>query len=216
VEGDAVLSGAVVCLTGGMAAGKTALASILRRKGAAYYPLDEAAHALYLPGRPVHWALVRAFGRGILGAGKTIDRGALGNIAFRREDALRRLDAIVHPALRCEAREALARMRRRNVLTVVEAGPLLFDLGLYRAVDCAVLVTAPYGERVRRLAEARGLPASRARALLRAMEPVEKALNARFRTMRRAMEVDTGGPPGSLERRAEGILRRCRNGSPRD
>ena len=92
--------GVVIGLTGGIASGKSTLAAALRRRGVAYLSVDAAAHALYRPGRPAHRAIVRAFGRGVLRPGGAVDRTALGRAVFASPAARRRLEAILHPALR--------------------------------------------------------------------------------------------------------------------
>ena len=100
-----------VGITGGMATGKSSLVRILRVRGAACYSLDEAAHELYLPGRPVHRALMRAFGRRILAPDGTINRSLLGRRVFRKPYELTKLNGIMHARLREMAARAVEGMR---------------------------------------------------------------------------------------------------------
>jgi len=196
----------VLAVTGGMSAGKSALASILRREGASYLSLDELAHSLYEPGKPLYQPLIRAFGRGILGVDGAIDRGKLGRLVFTDPHALARLDGLVHPVLRREAGAAVTRMKRLHRLVVVETGPLLFRLGLNRLVDGAVLVGAGRRERLARLMSGRGLSRADAMARLDASKKGEINLEKGFGSIRRRMAVDASGGPERLEAAAVRIL----------
>lgn len=195
-----------MAITGGMSAGKSTLASVLRRNGASVLSMDELAHGVYEPGKPVFKSLVRVFGRGILGANGFVNRGKLGRIVFRDPRALARLDGIVHPALRREARSAISRMRRSAPLLVVETGPLLFRLGLDRVADGAVLVTASRRERLARLISGRGLARADAVARLESSLAAEKYLEGEFNRMPRGIRVDASGPASRIESAAKRVM----------
>ena len=89
-----------VGLTGGIAAGKS---HVLRRFAAAGFrtiDLDRVSRDVMAPGGAAHGAVVGAFGRAIVAADGTIDRRELGRLVFADADARRRLESIVHPAIR--------------------------------------------------------------------------------------------------------------------
>jgi len=73
-----------VAVTGGLACGKTAVACVLHRLGAAVWEADAAAHRLLRRGTPVHGRIVRRFGTGILRADGAIDRGNWANVCLPR------------------------------------------------------------------------------------------------------------------------------------
>lgn len=193
--------GWVIGLTGGTGAGKSAIAARLRRVGAAYYSVDRAAHALYRPGTRVHRALVARFGRQIRGAGDVIDRRRLGDAAFSSSAALASLNRIVHPALAREAAAAIRRMGAAHRLVVLEAGPILFALGLDRLADRVVVVRAAPDVRRRRLAGAAGGREGRAGLAKRlaALAPAERAMERAAARCSRAVIVDTTGGAGTLQ-----------------
>lgn len=203
----------VVGLTGGVATGKSTLARILRREGAAVLSLDEVAHRLYRPGTPLNRAIVREFGRGVSGRRGSIDRHALGSLVFSDPSALGRLNRLVHPPLRREALHAIRRMSSRGGLLVLEAGPVLAALRLLDQVDLPVLVTCPRKERIARLLDGRGLSESQAEALLTGTGGAERMLFASFRSLRKPMVVDSGGNPARLEAAACRIMSRSKNGN---
>ncbi|MEK7745846.1 MAG: dephospho-CoA kinase, partial [Elusimicrobiota bacterium] len=66
-----------VGLSGGIGAGKSEALRAFSRAGAWTLSLDEVSRRLSRPGGPVHRALVRAFGRGVLRADGSLDRPKL-------------------------------------------------------------------------------------------------------------------------------------------
>src|SRR6185369_1620066 len=91
----------IIGLTGNIACGKSTVLDLLRDRGAQVLDADRVTHELQAPGQPVYHAIVAEFGAGILSApAGPIDRRALGAIVFADPAALRRLEQIVHPAVR--------------------------------------------------------------------------------------------------------------------
>src|SRR3954454_23689532 len=91
----------IIGLTGNIACGKSTVLELLRERGAQVLDADRVTHELQAPGQPVYHAIVAEFGSGILAAPDgPIDRRALGTIVFADPAALRRLEQIVHPAVR--------------------------------------------------------------------------------------------------------------------
>ena len=91
----------IIGLTGNIACGKSTVLDLLRERGAQVLDADRVTHELQAPGQPVYHAIVAEFGSRILSApAGPIDRRALGAIVFADPAALRRLEQIVHPAVR--------------------------------------------------------------------------------------------------------------------
>src|SRR5574342_354216 len=90
----------VVGLTGGIATGKSTVAAMFAARGAAVVDADQVAHTLQEPGQACYLPIVEAFGRGILDAGGRIHRKRLGALVFADPGVRRRLEAIMHPAIR--------------------------------------------------------------------------------------------------------------------
>jgi dephospho-CoA kinase len=91
----------LIGLTGNIACGKSTVLDLLHERGAHVLDADQVTRELQAPGQPVYHAIVDAFGPGILSApAGPIDRRALGAIVFADPAALRRLEQIVHPAVR--------------------------------------------------------------------------------------------------------------------
>src|SRR5690242_21725394 len=90
----------VVGLTGGIAAGKTAVASRFQALGAPVHDADVAARVVVEPGSEGLAAIVAAFGPEALDAQGRLDRMAMRRRVFADASARHRLEAIIHPRVR--------------------------------------------------------------------------------------------------------------------
>lgn len=136
----------VVGLVGGVASGKSAVAELFRKCGAAAVDADAIAHEVV--DRPeVRDEIVRTWGAEVVTGGR-IDRRKLAARAFRTSEDVRRLDAIVHPAV---GQELVRRVQAARGVVVVEAA-LLLETGADALCDRVVFVDAPKAERERRAA----------------------------------------------------------------
>ncbi len=93
----------LIGLTGGIACGKSTVVAMLAALGARTIDADRVTHRVQRPGTPTYEQIVASFGPQILSSPNgPIDRRALGNIVFSNPTMLRRLEQIVHPAVRAE------------------------------------------------------------------------------------------------------------------
>ncbi len=207
LRGISPMRGIVVGITGGVASGKTTFAEILRRGGAAYYSVDATAHALYRRGLPAYRRIVAAFGRRVVDRRTgEIDRSRLGGIVFADEKARHRLEAIVHPLLRRTVARAVKRLRLSQALTAVEAGPLLFALGLDRFVDVVVVIRCGRSGRIKRL-RSLGRSSAEARRRIDAFSALDGGLVARAQRSGRSIVLAGDGPVSRLDAVATALLR---------
>ena len=157
-----------VGLTGGIAAGKS---HVLRRFAAAGFrtiDLDRVSRDVMAPGGAAYGAVVGAFGRAIVAADGTIDRRELGRLVFADADARRRLESIVHPAIRAAEQALLG--EATGAAAVVDAA-LLVETGAHLRFDRLVVVHCEPREQLRRLMARDGLPEAAARARIAAQMP---------------------------------------------
>ncbi len=131
----------IVGLTGSIGMGKSTAARMLRQMGVPVYDADAAVHALQAPGGAALPPIEAAF-PGVVKNG-VLDRQALGGRVFGNREALRRLEAIVHPLVARQQRAFLRRAAQRGVPLVVLDIPLLFEGRGERRVDATLVVTAP-------------------------------------------------------------------------
>lgn len=165
----------ILGLTGDIACGKTTVGLMLLELGAySYDDADRVVHELYLPGQPLVERLVQEFGPGVRGPDGGIDRQRLGDAVFGDAIALRRLEAIVHPAVQAALLTRLRTIPEHGVgvldaVKLVESG--------YAPLCHGVWVTqCTRDTQLRRLMQDRGLSQSQAEQRLMAQTPAAPKL----------------------------------------
>lgn len=131
----------ILGLTGSIGMGKTVAAGLFRRLGVPVHDADAAVHRLLGPGGAAVEAVGRAF-PGVVSGG-AVDRRELGRRVFADADALRRLEALLHPAVWRDQRAFLERAARRGCRLAVLDVPLLFETGADADCDAVAVVSAP-------------------------------------------------------------------------
>lgn len=144
----------LIGLTGNIAVGKSLVRRFLHDLGADAIDADQIAHQAMMPGQPAWQAIVTAFGAKIVSPDKQINRAALGKIVFSDPAALKRLEAIIHPAVH-QTIDRLVQDSAKDII-VIEAIKLL-EGRLKQAVDAVWVVHAAPQTQYRRLTAARGL-----------------------------------------------------------
>ncbi len=120
----------VICLTGGMASGKSTAARYLKELGAHVIDADVLGHRAYEIGSPAHAQIAAAFGADVLATDGTIDRKALGGKVFGQPAALKKLTDIVGPAIRQLATDEIARVKTAaTARVIVLEAAVLFEAG---------------------------------------------------------------------------------------
>ena len=147
-------------LTGGIGSGKSTVARLLEEFGALVIHADNVGHDVYRP-RTEGWRrVVEAFGTGILQPDQSIDRRALGALVFGDPQALKQLNAIVHPRIFAEVQRRIAAHRASGATQpVVLEAAILIEANWVPLVDEVWLVTAGRSAVVERVARQRGLSA---------------------------------------------------------
>jgi len=162
-------------LTGSIGMGKSTIAQMFMDEGVPVFDADAAVRALQGPGGRLLPAIEAAF-PGTAGP-DGVDRAALGARVFGDDAAIRRLEAIVHPAVAEERAAFLA--RHADAEMVVFDVPLLFETGGERNVDIVAVASAdPETQRERVLARPGMTPERLAEILARQMPDAEKRARA--------------------------------------
>jgi dephospho-CoA kinase len=156
----------MVGLTGGIGAGKSAVARRLARRGAVVIDSDVLAREVVAPGTDGLHEVVAAFGADILGPDGGLDRAALAGRVFGDEPARRRLEAVIHPRVRARSAELAGGAAPDAV--VVNDVPLLVEIGAAPSYHLVVVVEADHDVRLHRLVETRGMTPEAARARIAA------------------------------------------------
>ncbi|MCM8734977.1 dephospho-CoA kinase [Azospirillum sp. A1-3] len=192
----------VLGLTGSIGMGKSTAARMLQAMGAPVCDSDAVVHGLLGRGGRAVPAIDAAFpGVVIDGA---VSRPALGAAVFRDADALKRLEAILHPMVQAAQRDFLARAARRGAKIAVLDIPLLFETHGERRVDATIVVSAPFAVQRARVLARPGMTAEKfAGILARQMPDAEKRRRADY-------VVPTGAGRLVTQRALQGIVRQVR------
>lgn len=143
-----------VGLTGGIASGKSTVASILVELGAVLIDGDQLAREVVAKGTPGLEKVVDAFGPEVLTPDGELDRPRMGQIVFNDEEQRHLLESIVHPLVFERYAELEAAAPADGV--VVHDIPLLAESGRADTFDAVVVVETPAEVQVERMLRDRG------------------------------------------------------------
>ena len=152
----------LVGLTGGIGSGKSTISSLLEGKGAIIIDADAIVREVQLPGSPVLTELAEKFGSHVLAPDGSLDRQAVANIVFTDPDALKALNAIVHPAVGKEMNRRMIEQRTTDHVVVLDI-PLLTE-NPREGLQGKIVVDVPVEVQVERLVKFRGFDEADARA----------------------------------------------------
>ncbi len=192
----------VIGLTGSIGMGKSSAAVMLRRLGLPVHDADAAVHKLMAQGGAAVAAVEAAF-PGVV-QDLQVDRGRLGAKVLGDDAALKRLEAILHPLVRAEARAFLAKHARQRRPLVVLDIPLLFETGGDALCDAVIVVSAPLFAQRARVLRRPGMTEAKMQAILaRQLPDAQKRRRADF-------VVQTGLSKGRTLRQLAAIVRLLR------
>jgi dephospho-CoA kinase len=117
----------IVGLTGGIGSGKSTVAALFEKLGAAVIDADAIVHELQAKGQPLVDEIAAEFGAEVLGEDGSLDREALGAIVFRDPEARQRLNRLVHPLVGAEFARRLHAAQQAGAELIVLDIPLLFE-----------------------------------------------------------------------------------------
>jgi dephospho-CoA kinase len=163
-------------LTGGIASGKSVVASRLRELGAVLVDSDALAREAVEPGSPGLARVVDAFSSAILTPDGHLDRPRLGAHVFGNPDRLAVLNGIIHPLVRERAAALVAAAPVGAV--VVQDIPLLVETGQASHFHLVLVVDAPDTARVERMVQHRHMTEVDARSRMSAQAAREDRLAA--------------------------------------
>lgn len=163
----------IIGLTGNIATGKSAVMKLAAEHGALVIDADRVVHELLQRDEDIQAAVVAAFGPEVRLPDGRIDRAAVGRIVFGDEQALRRLEDILHPAVREEIARRVATSEAPIVM--IEAIKLL-EGPLAAVCDQVWVTTCSRATQLERLRVCRGMDDASAVARVEAQSPQEEKI----------------------------------------
>lgn len=171
----------IIGLTGGVASGKSAVATQFAALGVHVADADVAARDAVAPGSAGLAAVVAAFGTEVLDASGALARTAMRRRIFGDDDARQALEAIIHPVVRAALR---AECEAAPGAYAIAAIPLLAEGKLaegggrdaYPWLDRILVVDVPVGVQVARLLQRDGIDSALAERMVAAQATREQRL----------------------------------------
>ena len=187
----------ILGLTGSIGMGKSTTAAFFAEAGVPVHDSDAAVHRLY-EGEAVE--PVEAAFPGVA-VDRKIDRAKLAAQLIGKPDAIKRLEAIVHPLVRAATQRFTQQQAVKGARAILLDIPLLLETGGEKNVDAIVVVSSPPEVQRARVLARPGMTAEKLDALLtRQMPDAEKRARAHF-------VVDTSRSFDSARAQVHGILR---------
>lgn len=152
VKGD--LMKKIVGITGGIASGKSTVCQYLISLGYPVIDSDEISRRLSQKGKPIHNAILEAFGPEFFLSNQELDRKKLGKYIFENENARLRLNGITHPIIVEEIKKRIQKTEDSIIFLDI---PLLFEAKLSYLCDTIVCVYADEATQLSRLMNRDGI-----------------------------------------------------------
>jgi dephospho-CoA kinase len=190
----------LVGLTGGIASGKSTVAKILERLGAAIVNADTLSREVVEPGQEGWKEIVATFGADVLQPDQTLDRQKLRTIIFDNPDARKTLEAIIHPRVRALAEQRIREHTAAGFVVVVYEVPLLFEAKIHEWLRPVILVACDVDTQRRRLEQRDQVDSAAAQKIIDAQMSLEEK--------RRLADyvIENNGTLADLERQVREVL----------
>jgi dephospho-CoA kinase len=164
----------VIGLTGGIASGKSTVATMLGNLGITIIDADVEARLAVEKGEKAYDQIVEHFGKTILFEDETINRGKLGEIIFNDEEERMVLNEIVHPAVRNRMLEKQEDAVNKGESIIIMDIPLLFESELSGTVDKTLLVYVDETVQLQRLMRRNNYTEKEALARIQSQMPLKE------------------------------------------
>lgn len=167
----------VVGLTGGIATGKSIVASMFEKRGAYVIDFDVLARVVVEPDTPAWKDIVEHFGTPILNEDRTLDRARMGDIVFADARKRKILEGFIYPRLFEEYSRRIREIGEKDPEAIVLADvPLLIEIGLQDMFEKIIVVYAPRQQQIERLIERDGLDRESVLRRVEAQMPIDEKL----------------------------------------
>ncbi|CAK9805230.1 Dephospho-CoA kinase domain-containing protein [Anthophora plagiata] len=183
----------LVGVTGGIATGKSSVASIFREFGIPVIDADQIARKVVEPGKPAWYKIYKEFGPEVFLNTQELDRAELGNIIFNDVEKRKKLNAITHPHIYKEIYWQTFKYFLQGHQFIVMDLPLLFETGhMLNYLHKIIVVTCEEDLQLQRLMKRTGFTEAKAKLRIAAQMPLEKKVEmANFVIENSSSEHDT-------------------------
>ncbi|KAF8195120.1 dephospho-CoA kinase-domain-containing protein [Pholiota molesta] len=192
----------VVGLTGGIATGKSTVSALLKASHVPVVDADVIARQVVEPGTPALAKIRKEFGDEVLFPDGSLDRKKLGSVIFADETKRKKLNQIVHPAVRKQMLWQVLKLWITGNKYCIMDVPLLIEGGLWEWVGKVVLVYCSDELQLQRLMQRDGSSKEDASSRLNSQLPItEKVAYA-------DVVIDNSGSKQELQAHVENLIRK--------
>ena len=162
----------IIGLTGSIASGKSTVSSMLRDMGYPIIDADQVAREVVEPGSETLKEIAQAFGDDILLPDGSMDRVKVGELIFNDPLSRKKLNDIIHPAIRLEMLRQRSELLSEGDQAIIMDIPLLFESRLQHFVDKVLVVSVTEENQLKRLIERNNFTDQEARARIASQLPM--------------------------------------------
>ncbi len=198
----------LVGITGGIGAGKSAVATVYRELGYPVFSADEIAREIVEPGTPALREIRELFGSEAMKADGTLDR-AFVRKCIAEEPPLRfKLETITHPRIQARTLQLAKQAFSEGAKIVFYEAPLLFEAKSEKKMDKVICVHADDKIRIKRVVKRDGGTRELAEKLLASQMPqAEKMRLSDY-------AIENNGSEKELKKAALSVLERLNSTVP--
>jgi dephospho-CoA kinase len=151
-----------VGLTGGIGSGKSAVAQVFEKLGAAIIDTDQIAHQITAPNGLAIDTIEKEFGAAFIAKDGSLDRAKMRELVFNDPQARLALERITHPLITEQTETLAIAASQQNPPYIVFVVPLLLESGKWLnqnppKIDCVVVVDCPEELQISRVQSRSGL-----------------------------------------------------------
>lgn len=136
-------------ITGGIGSGKTTVCQLFELLDVPVYYADDASKQLLISDPEIKKRVVELFGQDILEENGIISRKKVASRVFGNEEGLKKLNAIMHPAVGLHFEKWLEQQTSSSY--IIKEAAILFESGAYKQLDKVIAITAPEELRISRV-----------------------------------------------------------------
>ena len=163
----------IIGLTGGIASGKSTVATELRKQNVPVFDADEVSRNAVAKGSKGLALVAEAFGADYLTADGEMDRAKISKLVFSDKEALKTLEGILHKIVWDEAEAFLAEAREQKAKLAVLDVPLLIETKWHERVDLVWLVAVSKEQQIKRAMIRSGMTEEEVKARIAAQMSLE-------------------------------------------
>ena len=163
----------IIGLTGGIASGKSTVATELRKQNVPVFDADEVSRNAVAKGSKGLALVAEAFGADYLTSDGEMDRAKISQLVFSDKEALKTLEGILHKIVWDEAEAFLAEARKQKAKLAVLDVPLLIETKWHERVDLVWLVAVSKEQQIKRAMIRSGMTEEEVKARIAAQMSLE-------------------------------------------